>query len=81
MWGWGKCVKYLQRGWNRREQGEKKNFKKGGKLGQEVGAIKKMGRGGLEPPYKLWQKPQHLPTGKANFERWKLSTNNTLVLM
>ena len=25
-----KCVKYLKRGWNRREGREKKNFKKGG---------------------------------------------------
>ena len=46
-----KCVKYLKRGWNRREGREKKNFKKEvGNLGQGVSALK---REGLEPPYEL----------------------------
>ena len=46
---WGKrkfsCVRVgenLKRGWNRKD-GRYKIFKKGGKLGQEVGASKRMG--------------------------------------
>ena len=50
--GVGNCPKYLRRGWNRKEESGNKNFKKGGKLGQGVGALKGEG---LEPPYKLWQ--------------------------
>ena len=38
------CVKYLKRGWSRTERRGHKDFKKGGKLGQWVGALKK-GRG------------------------------------
>ena len=47
------CVKYLRRGWNRKEGRGNKDFKKGGgggKLGRGVGVLKR----GLEPPYKLW---------------------------
>ena len=33
----GNCLKYLKRGWNRKEGRENKDFKKGGKLGQGVG--------------------------------------------
>ena len=49
--GGGKCLKYLKRGWNRTEGREHKDFKKGAKLGQGVGALKR--GGGLEPPYEL----------------------------
>ena len=45
----GNCLKYLKREWNRKEGRGHKDFKKGGKLGQEVGALK----GVLETPYKL----------------------------
>ena len=38
---------------NKKGRGNK-NFKKGGKLDQGVGALKREGGGGLEPPYKLW---------------------------
>ena len=49
--GGGNCLKYLKRGWNRKEERGNKDFKKGGgKLGQRVGALK---RGRLEPPSKL----------------------------
>ena len=48
--GEGNCLKYLKRGWNRKERGSK-NFKKEGKLSQGVGALKKGGQ--LEPSYKL----------------------------
>ena len=51
--GGGNCLKYLIRGWNRKE-GREKKFKKeggGGKLGQGMGALRRVG---LEPPYKLW---------------------------
>ena len=39
----------------KRGEGENKNFKKGGKMGQGVGALKKKGGegDGLEPPYEL----------------------------
>ena len=39
MWG-GDCLKYLKRGWNRKEGKGKKDFKKGGKLDQGLGALK-----------------------------------------
>ena len=49
----GNCLKYLKRGWNRKEGKGYKDFKKGGgKLSQGVGALK---RGRLEPPYELWK--------------------------
>ena len=49
--GWN-CLKYLKKGWNRKEGRQNKNLKKGVcKLGQGVGALK---WGKLEPPYKLW---------------------------
>ena len=50
----GETVKYLKRGWNRREGRRRKILKEGGggKLGQGVGALKK--RGGEGPPYELW---------------------------
>ena len=47
--GWN-CLKYLKRGWNRNKGRGNKHFKKGGKLGQEVGALK---RAGLEYPSEL----------------------------
>ena len=34
------CLKYLKMGWNRKEGRGNKNFKKGGKLCQGVGALK-----------------------------------------
>ena len=42
----GNCLKYLKRGWNRKEGRGNKVFKKGGggKLSQGVGALKR-GRG------------------------------------
>ena len=45
----GNCLKYLKRGWNRKKGKGNKDFKKGGKLDQRVGASKR--GGGLEPPY------------------------------
>ena len=41
--GGGNYVKYHKRGWDRKEGRENKKFKKGGKLGQGVGALKKRG--------------------------------------
>ena len=38
--GGGNCRKYLKRGWNRKEGRGNKDFKKGSKLGQGVGALK-----------------------------------------
>ena len=46
--GGGNCLKYLKRGWNRKEGREPKILKRGTR---GVGALKK---GGLEPPYKLF---------------------------
>ena len=39
--GGGNCLIYLKSGWNRKEKRGHKNFKKGGKLGQGVGALKR----------------------------------------
>ena len=41
--GGGNCLKYLKRGWNRKEGRGNKNFKKRSKLGQRVGTLKKRG--------------------------------------
>ena len=45
----GDCLKYLKRGWNKKEGRGNKDFEKvgGGKLGQGVGALK---GGGVKPP-------------------------------
>ena len=43
--GGGNCLNYLKRGWNIKEGRGNKDFKNGGKLGQEVGALKRKGRG------------------------------------
>ena len=37
----GNCLKYLKRGWNRKEGRAHKDLEKGGKLGQGVGALKR----------------------------------------
>ena len=39
------CLNYLKRGWNIKEGRGNKDFKKGGKMGQRVGALKSKGRG------------------------------------
>ena len=40
--GVGNCLKYLKRGWNRKEgRGNKDFIKRGDRLGQGVGALKK----------------------------------------
>ena len=45
------CLKYINRGWNRKEGRGNKDFKNGGgKLGQGVDALK---RRRLETPYEL----------------------------
>ena len=41
----GNCLKYLKRGWNRKDRWENKDFKEGGKLGQGVGVLKWVGAG------------------------------------
>ena len=41
--GGGNCLKYLKMWWNRKEHRGNKDFKKGGKLGQGVGALKRRG--------------------------------------
>ena len=41
MKGWGNCLKYLRRRWNRKEGREKKDFKKG----EEAGSRGKKGEG------------------------------------
>ena len=57
------CLKYLKRGWNTKEGRANKDFKKGGKLGQGVGALKSGGggggAGGVEPPYELCPQFSH----------------------
>ena len=39
--GWGRCLKYLKRGWNRKQEMGQKDVKKGDKLGEGVGALKR----------------------------------------
>ena len=56
--GWGNCLKYFKRGWNRKEERSNKDIKNGGKLGQGVGVLK---RGLLETLYKLWEKGKAFP--------------------
>ena len=43
--GGGNCLKYLEKGWNRKEGRRHKNLKRweGGKLGQGVDALKRGG--------------------------------------
>ena len=47
--GGGNCLKHLKRVWKGKEGRENKEFKKGGKLGQGVGALKGGGGGGGTP--------------------------------
>ena len=48
--GEGKCLKYLKKGWKRKQGRGNKDFKKGGaKLGQETGALERGGE--LKPHY------------------------------
>ena len=56
--GGGNCLKYLKKGWNRKEGRETKILKVGGKLGQEVGALK---RGGSWKPLTNYTK---------NYRKW-----------
>ena len=44
--GVGNCLKYLKRGWNRKEGRGKKDFEKGGQAGSRVGCLKKGGGAG-----------------------------------
>ena len=51
--GGGNCLKYLKRGWNRKEWRGNKDFKKGGQAGSRGGCLKK-GGGDAGTPYELW---------------------------
>ena len=42
---WGE-LRYFKKGWNRKEEKGHRDFRKGGKLGQGVGALKKGGGAG-----------------------------------
>ena len=48
--GGGNCLKHLKRDGTKTKGGEKKILRRGDKLSQGVGALK---RGGLELPYEL----------------------------
>ena len=41
----GDCLKHLTTGWKRKEGRRNKDFEKGGKLGQRVGALRRGGAG------------------------------------
>ena len=41
----GDCLKYLKRGWNRKERRKSKDFKKEGTIWSRCGCLKKEGRG------------------------------------
>ena len=43
--GGGDCLKYLKRGWNRKEVRDNKDFKKGVQAGSRGGCLKKRGAG------------------------------------
>ena len=43
--GGGNCLKYLKRGWKRKEGRGNKDLKKGGKAGPRGGCLKKVGAG------------------------------------
>ena len=43
--GGGNSLKYLKRGWNRKEGRGSKDFKKGGQAGSRGGCLKKGGNG------------------------------------
>ena len=47
----GNCQNTLKGGGTEKREGGTKILKKGGKLGQGVGALK---RGRVDPPYELW---------------------------
>ena len=47
----GDCLKYLKRGWKKKEGRGNKDFKRGDKLGQRVGALKR-GAGGAGTPFR-----------------------------
>ena len=49
--GGGDYIKYLKRGWNRKEGKGNKKIKKGGQAGSRGGCLNKEG---LESPYKPW---------------------------
>ena len=66
--GGGNCLKYVKGGWNRTERRGHKDFKKGGKLGQGMGALKK--GGGLESPYELCYPNAHIQTFR---NRWSFN--------
>ena len=51
--GGGGAKKKPKRGGERKEWSKNNDFKKERQAGSRVGALKR-GRGGLEPPYKLW---------------------------
>ena len=49
----GDCVKYLKRGWNRKERRGNKDFKMGARWVKGWVPLKGGGGGGLEPTYNL----------------------------
>ena len=49
--GGGNCLKYLERGWNRKGGRRHKDFKKGGQAGSMEQCLKE--GGGMEFPYEL----------------------------
>ena len=51
--GWGNCLKYLKRGWNRKEWRRNEDLKRRGQAGSRDGCLKKRGEGVLQPPYEL----------------------------
>ena len=53
--GGRKCLKYLKRGWDGKQERGNKNFKKEGQAGSRGGCLKKRKGGGegLELPYEL----------------------------
>ena len=51
--GRGKCLKYLKRGWNRKDRWGHKDLKKGGQAGSRDSYLKNGEGGQLEPPYEL----------------------------
>ena len=72
------CLKYLNRGWDRKKRRGHKDFKRGGKLGQGVGALKRLE---LEPPNELCYFLRKIQTLRANNTRIHKTLNAIFFLI
>ena len=64
------CLKYLKRGWNRKEGRGNKGFKKGGQAGSRGGCLKK--KGGWSPHTNYDERIDLLITDSVNIYQTKI---------